>query len=189
MGASIAVLFLNLYPERVQQAVLTCSGIFEYDKKSFEAFYTFGGYVVRFRPRWLYQLPWMDRLFMQRFLHRSLPGNISRDFLNDFLMADYEAAVGTIFTCVSKQAAEEMPKEFAQLTVPTLMISGDRDIIIPAELGKKAAALNPDYLQLVVMPDTSHFPMLEDAPTYLQHLGSFLKIAPLATQPSDLQVG
>jgi proline iminopeptidase len=176
MGASIAVLFLNLYSERVKQAILTCSGIFEYDKKSFEAFYTFGGYVVKFRPRWLYQLPFMDRLFMQRFLHRPLAGTISRDFLNDFLMADYEAAIGTIFTCVSKKAAEEMPQEFAQLKVPTLMISGDRDIIISAALGQKAAALNNDYIQLVIMPDTAHFPMLEDAPTYLHHLANFLKI-------------
>ena len=188
MGASIAVFFLNLYPERVHKAILTCSGIFEYDKKSFEAFYTFGGYVVKFRPRWLYQLPLMDRLFMQRFLHRPLSGTISRDFLNDFLMADYEAAVGTIFTCVSKKAAEEMPGEFSRLKVPTLMISGDRDIIIAAELGQQAAALNPEYIQLVIMPDTAHFPMLEDAPTYLQHLSNFLKLDCLAAQPSASQI-
>ena len=189
MGASIAVFFLNLYPERVQRAILTCSGIFEYDEKSFEAFYTFGGYVVKFRPRWLYQLPWMDRLFMQRFLHRPLAGTISRDFLNDFLMADYEAAVGTIFTCVSKKAAEEMPREFSQLKVPTLMISGDRDIIISAELGQKAAALNPDYIQFVVMPDTAHFPMLEDAPTYLKHISNFLDLDCPVLQPSTSQIG
>ncbi|MBM0741051.1 alpha/beta hydrolase [Phormidium sp. CLA17] len=188
MGASIAVFFLNLYPERVQQAILTCSGIFEYDKKSFEAFYTFGGYVVKFRPRWLYQLPFMDRLFMKRFLHRPLSGTISRDFLNDFLLADYEAAVGTIFTCVSKKAAEEMPGEFSQLKVPTLMVSGDRDIIIPAELGQKAAALNPEYIQLVVMSDTAHFPMLEDVPTYLQHLSNFLKLDDPVIQPSTSQI-
>ncbi|MEX0267976.1 alpha/beta fold hydrolase [Leptolyngbyaceae cyanobacterium UHCC 1019] len=188
MGASIAVFFLNLYPERVHQAILTCSGIFEYDKKSFEAFYTFGGYVVKFRPRWLYQLPFMDRLFMQRFLHRPLAGTISRDFLNDFLMADYEAAVGTIFTCVSKKAAEEMPGEFARLKVPTLIIAGDRDIIIPAELGERAAALNPEYIQYIVMPDTAHFPMLEDAPTYLKHLSNFLKLDCAAAQPSTPQI-
>lgn len=103
-------------------------------------------------------------------------------------MADYEAAVGTIFTCVSKKAAEEMPGEFSRLKVPTLMISGDRDIIIAAELGQQAAALNPDYIQLVIMPDTAHFPMLEDAPTYLQHLSNFLKLDCLAAQPSASQI-
>jgi proline iminopeptidase len=172
-GASIATFFLNLYPDRVERAILTCSGIFEYDEKAFNAFYKFGGYVVKFRPRWLYGLPFVDRLFMQRFLHRSLPGAISRSFLDDFLMADYDAALGTIFTCVSKKATEVMPQEFAQITVPTLLISGDRDIIIPAEMGRQAAALN-DNIQYVVMPNTAHFPMLEDVPTYLQQVREFL---------------
>ncbi len=45
----------------------------------------------------------MDRLFMQRFLHRPLSRDISRAFLDDFLMADYAAAMGTIFTSVSKK--------------------------------------------------------------------------------------
>ncbi|PSB26834.1 alpha/beta fold hydrolase [Stenomitos frigidus] len=181
MGASVAVFFLNLYADRVDRAILTCSGIFEYDEKAFNAFYKFGGYVVKFRPRWLYGLPFVDRLFMQRFLHRSLPGAISRSFLNDFLMADYEAALGTIFTCVSKKATEVMPQEFAQITVPTLLISGDRDIIIPAEMGRQAAALN-NNIQYVVIPNTAHFPMLEDAPTYLERVREFLDVG--VVQPS-----
>ncbi|SRR5579883_3124219 len=180
MGASIAVFFLNLYADRIERAILTCSGIFEYDEKAFNAFYQFGGYVVKFRPRWLYGLPFVDRLFMQRFLHRPLPGAISRDFLNDFLMADYDAALGTIFTSVSKKATEVMPQEFARITVPTLLLSGDRDIIIPAEMGRQAAALNAN-IQYVVIPNTAHFPMLEDAPTYLNHVRSFLGIGSTQT--------
>ncbi|NDJ19642.1 alpha/beta fold hydrolase [Myxacorys almedinensis] len=175
-GASIAVFFLNLYADRVERAILTCSGIFEYDKKSFDAFHRFGGYVVKFRPRWLYGLPLMDRLFMQRFLHRQLAGDISRSFLNDFLMADQNAAIGTMMTAVSQKAAEVMPQEFARLTVPTLLISGEQDVIIPAELGRRAAALS-EKVKHVVMPNTAHFPMLEDAETYLQHVNEFLGIS------------
>lgn len=180
-GASIAVFFLNLYSNRVEQAILTCSGIFEYDEKAFNAFYQFGGYVVAFRPAWLAKIPWVDRIFMARFLHRSLPGAVSRAFLEDFLMADYAAAMGTIYTAVSKRAVEVMPQEFARLTVPTLLISGQYDQIIPAEMGKQAAALN-EKVEYVVIPDTSHFPMLEDSETYLQHVQSFLErsISPIS---------
>lgn len=176
MGASVAVFFLTLYPERVEQAILTCNGIFEYDEKAFNAFYKFGGYVVKFRPRWLYGLPYMDKLFMQRFLYRPLSRDISRAFLNDFLMADYESALGTIFTSVSKKATEIMPQEFARITVPTLLVSGEHDIIIPAEMGRQAAALN-DRIEYVVIPNTAHFPMLEDAPTYLHHIREFLGLS------------
>jgi proline iminopeptidase len=185
-GASIATFFLNLYPDRVDQAVLTCSGIFEYDEKAFNAFHQFGGYVVKFRPRWLYGLPFVDRLFMKRFLARSLSRDISRAFLEDFLMAEHNAALGTLYTCVSKKAAEVMPQEFAKISVPTLMISGDLDIIIPAEMGQKAASLN-ERIQFIRIPDTAHFPMLEDFPTYLKHISDFLGIA--AISPPQPEVG
>jgi pimeloyl-ACP methyl ester carboxylesterase len=173
MGASVAVFFLNLYADRVYKAILTCSGVFEYDERSFTTFHKFGGYVVKFRPRWLYGLPFMDRFFMARFLHRSLPSSISRAFLDDFLMADYETARNTIFTSVSKKAAEVMPQEFARLTVPTLLVAGEHDIIIPAKLGQQAASLS-DRVQYVEMAGTAHFPMLEDPPTYLRHVREFL---------------
>jgi proline iminopeptidase len=176
MGASIATLFLNRYPEKVEKAILTCSGIFEYDEKAFAAFYKFGGLVVKFRPKWLGKIPLADRMFMARFLHSPIPKSERQAFLEDFINADYQAALGTIFTSVSKEQAEFMPQEFAKLTVPTLLVAGEYDIIIPAELGKKAAALN-DQVELAIIPNTGHFPMLEDAETYLARVRDFLNIS------------
>lgn len=172
-GASIATLFLNLYPERVERAILTCSGIFEYDEKAFSAFHKFGGYVVKFRPAWLGVIPFVNLLFMSRFLHRPLPYPISQAFLKDFLMADYEAALGTMLTAVSKKASEVMPQEFARITVPTLLISGEYDKIIPAFMGQQAASLS-DKVEFAIIPNTAHFPMLEDATAYLQRVREFL---------------
>jgi pimeloyl-ACP methyl ester carboxylesterase len=112
---------------------------------------------------------------MKRFLYRPLPTAISRAFLDDFLTADYEAALGTIFTSVSKEASEVMPQEFAKLTVPTLLVSGEFDQIIPAKMGLQAANLS-DKVEYVLMSKTGHFPMLEDAETYLQNVREFLGI-------------
>lgn len=173
MGASVAVFFANKYPERLYKLILTCNGVFEYDEKAFNAFYRFGGYVVKFRPAWFRNIPLMPRMFMARFLHRPIPAAEKIAFLEDFLAADYETALGTIFTAVSKKATEVMPLEFAQLSVPTLMISGEYDQITPADLGRKAAELN-DQIDYVLIAKTSHFPMLEDAETYLKHVNSFL---------------
>jgi pimeloyl-ACP methyl ester carboxylesterase len=174
-GASIATLFLNRYPQFVDRAILTCSGIFEYNEAAFKAFYQFGEYVVRFRPLWLSRIPFANRIFMARFLHRALPDAESQAFLEDFLLADYEAALGTIFTAVSKKATEEMPQEFAQIPVPTLLIAGQYDKIIPATMGQQAAALNPN-IHFIEMSRTAHFPMLEDATAYLEHVRNFLQI-------------
>ena len=176
MGASIATFFLNRYSERVHQAILTCNGIFEYDARAFAAFHKFGGYVVKFRYNWFLKFPFADRMFMARFLHRPIDKSDRVAFLEDFLLADYEAAVGTIYTSVSKQAVKTMPQEFAKLTVPTLMVSGEKDIIIPAKMGREAAALNNEHIQYVELPKTSHFPMLEDKTAYLNTIREFLQV-------------
>lgn len=175
-GASIAVFFLNQYGDRVERAILTCNGIFDYDPIAFKAFYQFGGYVVAFRPKWLTKIPLADRMFMARFLRRPIPAASRKAFLEDFVMADYESALGTVYTAVSQKAVEVMPQEYAQIQVPTLLVSGEYDQIIPAELGRRAAALN-DRVQHVVISETGHFPMLEDAPTYLTIVREFLGIA------------
>ena len=62
MGATIAALFLTLYPQRVEKAILTCNGIFEYNEKAFAAFHKFGAYVVKFRYPWFLKIPFADRL-------------------------------------------------------------------------------------------------------------------------------
>ncbi len=174
MGASVATLFLNRYPEKAERAILTCSGIFEYDEKAFTAFHKFGGQVVKFRPRWLLSIPYMNRLFMARFLHRRLADSVSRAFLEDFIIADREAALGTIYTSVSQKAAEMMPSEFERLDVPTLLVAGERDKIIPAEMGRQAASLS-DRVEFAEIADTAHFPMLEDPESYLNIVREFLE--------------
>ena len=173
MGASVAAFFLNRYQERVERAILTCNGICEYDEKAFAAFHKFGGYVVKFRYNWFLKVPFADRLFMARFLHRPIAKSYRRAFLEDFLVADYEAALGTMYSSVNKQAVEIMPQEFALVQVPTLLISGEKDIIITAEMGRKAADLN-EKLKYVEIAGTAHFPMLEDPGTYLARVEEFL---------------
>ncbi|MGD1809294.1 alpha/beta fold hydrolase [Dapis sp. BLCC M126] len=172
-GASIAALFLNMYPERLEKAILTCSGIFEYDEKSFSAFHKFSRYVVMFRPKWLMKIPFMGRIFMARFLYKSLPDHICNVFLEDFLLADFDAAYGTVLTSVSKEATEWLPEQFQKLTVPTLLIAGEYDKIIPAEMGRQAANLNQN-IEFTIMENTAHFPMLEDREKYLQSVLNFV---------------
>jgi pimeloyl-ACP methyl ester carboxylesterase len=183
-GASIAALFLKRYPERVTKAILTCNGIFEYDEKAFSQFHQFGGYAVKFRPQWLAKIPGIDRMFMARFLHQPIPKAERVAFLDDFLMADEAAALGTMFTAVSKQAAETMPQAFAQLKVPTLLVAGEFDQIIPAVMGKQAANLNTGLIKYCVIPKTGHFPMLEDSEGYLKCVNTFL-----ARSPQPLNMG
>ena len=49
------------------------TGFLHRDKAAFAAFHKFGKYVVQFRYDWFLKVPFADRLFMARFLHRSIP--------------------------------------------------------------------------------------------------------------------
>ncbi len=173
MGSSIAALFLGAQGAKVDRAILTCGGIFEYNERAFQTFYQFGSGVVKFRPKWIAQVPGMDWLVMQRFLHRPLPQSDRREFLEDFLMADDGAALETMFDAVSGPMAIALPQVYTGLSMPTLMISGQYDRIIPVKLGQAAAALNP-AIEFTVMPDVGHFPMLESAPEFLAQVQGFL---------------
>ncbi len=175
-GASVAVFFLNQYGDRVNQAILTCNGVFEYDKQAFEAFYKFGGYVVGFRPAWLNKIPLAPRIFMSRFLSQAIPAVERVAFLEDYLAADGDIALGTVYTAVSKQATETMPVAFAQINVPCLLVAGQYDKITPAKLGRAAAATNPRHIQYVEISGTGHFPMLEAPNIYMDVLNTFLAV-------------
>ncbi|PSO46877.1 MAG: alpha/beta hydrolase [Cyanobacteria bacterium SW_9_44_58] len=175
MGASLATLFISRYPQKVKQAILTCSGIFEYNPITFKLFHFAGTYVVKLRFNWFSEIPAMDRLFMARFLNRPIPKEERKAFLEDYLLADEDAAKGTIYTAVSKHASTVMPEAFANVSVPTLLVAGEKDIIIPTRLAKKAANLNANYIEYFELPDTAHFPMLEDAPNYLEKVRTFLQ--------------
>ena len=85
MGASIGALFSTMYPEKLERSILTCNGIFEYNKLAFAAFHKLGGYVVKFRYNWFLKVPFAPRLFMARFLHRPIDKLEKIAFLEDFL--------------------------------------------------------------------------------------------------------
>ncbi|MEB3273600.1 MAG: alpha/beta hydrolase [Prochlorothrix sp.] len=173
LGASMALLFLNCHADRVDRAILTCNGLLEYNALAFRLFHIFSRYVVLFRPRWFLQVPQLDRVFMSRFLSKPIAATERRAFLEDFLDADFDAAYGTAVKTVSQEMAEATPQEYARLTVPTLLVSGQYDQIITAPMGKAAADLNPQVTYRCVA-GTGHFPMLEDTPTYLEYVRNFL---------------
>jgi 2-succinyl-6-hydroxy-2,4-cyclohexadiene-1-carboxylate synthase len=177
MGATIATLFTNQYPHRVQQLILTCSGLFTYDQQAFQRFHQVSRWLVRSRPQWLSQVPLLDRLLMARFLHQSIAQEQRRAFVKDYLTADTTAALGTLLSAVSEAVATAMSVELARLTMPTLLISGEQDQIVSAQSGRQAAALNPK-IEYRVIEQTGHFPMLEDPPTYLEQVQRFLSSVP-----------
>ncbi|WP_017326420.1 alpha/beta fold hydrolase [Synechococcus sp. PCC 7336] len=173
MGSSIAALFISQTPERVDRAIFACGGIFEYNALVFGLFQQIGSTVVRIRPQWLSRIPGMDRMTIARFVHKMPPAQVRQAFLADYMQADIPASLGTLYTSVSKHASVAQPEAFRKIQRPTLIVSGEKDIIIPSALGRMAAELNPE-VRHVELPEVAHLPMLECPDEYLATVRQFL---------------
>lgn len=64
-----------------------------------------------------------------------------------------------------------------EVSVPTLVISGDSDRIVPPEDSRRAAAAIPGA-ELVIIPQAGHLVMEEEPAAFLQQLTRFLKELP-----------
>lgn len=175
MGASIGLAFANLYPERVRKLVLTCTGVFEYQMLPFETFYFFSNLVIAVRPNWIANFAAIRRSFQRRFVHQLLSDEFAQLFIEDYVIASAAAARGTLYSSIGKHATFEMPDSFRRVRVPTLLISGQHDRIIPARGAQKAQQINP-RLGLEILEDTGHFPMLEKPSQYMHIMRSFLQV-------------
>lgn len=174
MGASIASIFVNLFPEKVIKLILNCTGIFTYNYWAFSIFYLASSTIIKYRFNWFTKIPLADKIFMARFLYKSIDKEMTIKFLEDFLSADYESALQTIYSSVNEENVTKLAQQFIKISIPTLLITGEKDQIIPASMGKKAVNLNPRYISYVEIPKTGHFPMLEDNSSYLIAIQNFL---------------
>lgn len=75
----------------------------------------------------------------------------------------------------------------AELNVPTLVLHGDTDRLVPVESGSRFANAIPDA-QLVIYENTGHLPHEEKTALMAQHLTEFIEET-LARRPRDYKAG
>lgn len=177
LGTSIAPYFITQWNGTVEQAVMTCGGVFKFDALAYSLFYRVGQVIVGIRPRWFYDLPGMDWFVMQRFVHRMIPRSDRAEFIEDYLSCQPAAALGVLLDVAQSKTCLELVENIKQIKIPVLMISGQKDKIIPPLLGKNAASLN-DRISHQVLKKVGHLPMLEDPDVFQTAVRSFLGKGP-----------
>lgn len=80
------------------------------------------------------------------------------------------------------------PEEIAQITVPTLILWGSQDSLIPVESARWFEANIPDT-DLVIYGDLGHIPMEEDATRTANDVDTWLKAKGLDTPPPSVTPG
>jgi 3-oxoadipate enol-lactonase/4-carboxymuconolactone decarboxylase len=83
---------------------------------------------------------------------------------------DFKAYAETFLHLGEHDAADVLP----EIETPTLLVAGERDPLTPAHLARRMAELLPDA-ELVVVPDATHFGLLEQPEAITSHAARFLR--------------
>ncbi len=173
LGTSIAPYFMRLWSGDVDKAVMTCGGVFKFDALAYSWFYRIGQVIVNIRPKWFYDLPGMDWFVMKRFVHQMIGPGDRADFLDDYLSCQPPAALGVLFDVSQAKTCAALVDNIKQIDIPVLMLSGQKDQIIPPLLGRNAAKLN-DRMTHQILKNVGHLPMLEGPELFQDAVRSFL---------------
>ncbi|HLH24543.1 MAG TPA: alpha/beta fold hydrolase [Chloroflexota bacterium] len=90
------------------------------------------------------------------------------------LLADaHRAGPATILRAAHELLAADIQAKLARVAAPTLLIWGERDAIVPVELGERLARALP-RARLVVLPGAGHNPMWDRADAFNRAVLAFL---------------
>jgi 2-succinyl-6-hydroxy-2,4-cyclohexadiene-1-carboxylate synthase len=127
-----------------------------------------GCLVLRWRPRWLLQLP-------------------GSDALRSPLLADLHAARGLLACSMRRSAVSALPQIAAGLTVPSLWIAGSRDTVMEPRYVRHLAGYAPHH-QVSELEGAGHLPMLQMPAQLAAILRAWLEELPAATAAAELEL-
>lgn len=165
LGGSIALWAAAQMPERVAGVVCINSGGGVYLKEAFEQFRSWGTKLIKYRPRWLCYLPFIDVLFTRASVANAIARVWGRQRLIDFVVAHPEAALGTLLDSTTEAEINRLPQVVAQLPQPVYFITGDQDQIMEPKYVRHLASFHPLFSacggNVIEIPHCGHLAMVE----------------------------
>ncbi len=178
MGGQVAQVFALRYPYRVQRLVLAAPAGFEHFtekeqkglEKHFDNFPILTAVIGRLYSRALGKSP--------------VPGGLGIDERQYIYSNAGMAYAHTLARCIKGMLAEPVYDYLEQLRMPTLVVFGDADTLIPNRLFHRistsevaeAAIRRMPQAQLQLLPGIGHFVQLEAPLLFTQYLMQFLGI-------------
>jgi pimeloyl-ACP methyl ester carboxylesterase len=165
LGGSVALLTADLEPQVVQGVICLNSGGGIYLKEEFERFRSMGEQIVRQRPRWLRQVPFLEILFARMMVHRPLSVDWGRQRVIDFVKASQEAALGSLLETTTESAVHLLPQVVARLNQPVYFLAGKQDKVMECKYVEHLASFHPLFRtaggNVIEIGDCGHLAMLE----------------------------
>ncbi|MCU0514625.1 MAG: alpha/beta hydrolase [Anaerolineae bacterium] len=174
MGGGMAVLLAAECPQRVERLVLTSLTFFmtASQKQTYLSMMTLFRAMMHFRPAWLEQVPGMAGLMAKQYFYR-VPDDPAtlREGLHEYLALDRETAL----RCAADAVDDRIPRAGAMIRVPTLLVAGRHDQMMPAKNVTYTLSILPNS-QVRWIEACGHLPMVEKPAEYQSILRDFLQL-------------
>jgi pimeloyl-ACP methyl ester carboxylesterase len=184
LGGTIALWGAAQLPDCVKGVICINAGGGIYLKEAFEQFRTAGQKFLQVRPRWLSQLPFIDLLLTRASVARPLERYWARQRVIDFVVADPEAALGTLLDSTTEEEINRLPQLVSQLKQPVYFLAGANDKVMEPKYVRHLASFHRlfQYIgdNVIEIPDCGHLAMLEQPEAVAHHIQSIInRYAPL----------
>lgn len=179
LGGSVAIWAAHLDPERIQGVVCVNAGGGIYLKDEFEKFRAVGEKLVKFRPRWLSQMPLVDWVFARDSVAKPVARRWGRQRLIDFVTADAAAARGALLTSTTEAEVHRLPQIVAGLEQPLHFIAGAQDTVMQPQYVRHLASFHQSFAQqaanVTELENCGHLSMIEQPEQVAQTIRSVIQ--------------
>ncbi len=177
-GGCVALWGADQLPQQVKGVICLNSGGGIYLKEAFERFRSAGQQLVKLRPRWLPQVPYLNRVFTRANVAKAIDRSWGRQRLIDFVNADADAAVGTLLDSTTEAEVHRLPQVVARLSQPLYFIAGAKDTVMEPKYVRHLASFHRSFgdcgENVFEIPDCGHLAMVEAPDAVVDRVRSIL---------------
>jgi pimeloyl-ACP methyl ester carboxylesterase len=142
LGGSIALWTAQLFPQRVAGVICVNAGGGLYLPDEFARFRQAGKQIVKWRPRWLASVPFMDCIFAKLMVFKPLALQWGEHRVTDLLAAEPEAAMGVLLESTTESEVHCLPRVVANLKQPAYFIAGAEDTVMEEKYVRHLASFH-----------------------------------------------